>query len=250
MATQRRDEERAAPPRLSPHFGDQARAHDFTELLEKHRGEAHVIAIQDYPDPDAISSALAYRYMAERYDIRSDIVYEGRVSHQENLALIHVLEISLTRFTDALPLDRYQGSVFVDNQGTTTQLTERLAEAGVPPLAIIDHHAPQGVLEAEFMDIRPVGAAATILTDYLQNAQILSLERDNESHLYLATALVHGLRSETSSFIRAGPEEFLAAAYLSPYTDPQLLESILRVQRSRGTMEIIHIALTDRRVRG
>lgn len=250
MATQRIDARRPEPPRASPHFGDDERARQFAALLDGHRGETHVIAIQDYPDPDAISSALTYRALAERYDIESEIVYEGRVSHQENLALIHVLEISLTRFTDALPLQRYQGAVYIDNQGTTTQLTERLAEANVPPVAIIDHHAPQGLLEAEFTDIRPVGAAATIMTDYLRSGEILTLERDNESHLYLATALVHGLRSETNGFIRAGPEEFLAAAYLSPHTDPQLLESILRVQRSRGTMEVIHIALTDRVVRG
>jgi len=42
----------------------------------------------------------------------------------------------------------------------------------------------------------------------------------------------------------------MAAAYLSRSMDPQLLESILRVQRSRGTMEVIRIALTDRLVTG
>src|SRR5690606_37035835 len=79
---------------------------------------------------------------------------------------------------------------------------------------------------------------------------VLSLERENEAHVRLATALTHGLRSETNGFIRAGPEEYMAAAYLSEYVDPRLLETILRVQRSHGTMEVIRVALTDRLLRG
>ncbi len=229
---------------------DLDRPRAFAAYLERHRGERHIVALQDYPDPDAISSAIAYRVLADRFDIKVDIVYDGRISHQENLALVHLLDIELTRFTDALALEEYDGAVFIDNQGTTTKLTDRLQEAGVPTLAIIDHHAPQGVLEAEFTDIRPVGAAATILIDYLRSGEVVRLAEDNIQHVHLATALNHGLRSETNGFIRAGPEEFVAAAYLSPFVDPQLLESILRVQRSRGTMEVIRVALTDRLVRG
>lgn len=229
---------------------DLDRPRAFAAYLERHRGERHIVALQDFPDPDAISSAIAYRVLADRFDIKVDIVYDGRISHQENLALVHLLDIELTRFTDALALEEYDGAVFIDNQGTTTKLTDRLQEAGVPTLAIIDHHAPQGVLEAEFTDIRPVGAAATILIDYLRSGEVVRLAEDNIQHVHLATALNHGLRSETNGFIRAGPEEFVAAAYLSPFVDPQLLESILRVQRSRGTMEVIRVALTDRLVRG
>lgn len=239
---------RAVEPVL--HFGDDERARSFAELLARHRGERQIVALQDFPDPDAIASALAYRILAEKFDIRADIVYEGRISHQENLALVHLLDIELTRFSDTVPLDNYRGAVFLDNQGTTTRLTDRLAEAEVPVVAVIDHHAPQGLLHPEFSDIRPVGAAVTILTDYLRGSGVMTLELEKEEHIHLATALMHGLRSETNGFIRAGPEEYVAAAYLSRYMDPLLLESILRVQRSRGTMAVIQIALTDRLVTG
>ena len=232
------------------HFGDDDRARAFAQFLEDHRGERHVATLQDYPDPDAISCALAYRIMAGRYDIDVDVLYEGRVSHQENLALVQALEIEMTRFTDTLPLDRYDGAVFLDNQGTTTRLTERLETAGIPALAVIDHHAPQGVLRPEFTDVRPVGAAATIMTDYLRSGVVLELDPDSVEHVRLATALTHGLRTETNGFIRAGPDEYVAAAYLSQFVDPRLLETILRVQRSHGTMEVIRVALTDRLLRG
>ncbi len=232
------------------HFGDDDRARAFAAFLARHKGERHVAALQDFPDPDAISSAMAYRLLAEPYDIKVDIAYEGRISHQENLALVQALDIDITRFTEGMSLDRYDGAVFIDNQGTTTRLTDRLTQAEVPTVAIIDHHAPQGLLTPEFSDIRPVGAAATILTDYIRSGEIVTLEAEKQGHVQLATALVHALRTETLGFIRAGPEEYAAGSFLSRYHDPQLLESILRVQRSRGTMEVIRIALTDRVVIG
>lgn len=228
------------------HFGDTARAEAFRDYLEAHREQRHIVALQDFPDPDAISSAVAYRMLAARFGIETTIVYEGRVSHQENLALVHVLDIDITRFTDSLPLGEYHGAVFIDNQGTTTRLTDRLEKAGVPTVAIIDHHARQGILEPEFEDIRPIGAAATIFADYLRSDRILTLDAANAAHVALATALMHALRSETNGFIRAGSEEYAAGAFLSHYHDPEQVEKILRVQRSRGTMDVIRIALTDR----
>lgn len=232
------------------HFGDDEMARRFASCLRAHAGESHIAVLQDYPDPDAISSAIAYRALADCCDIDVDVVYQGRISHQENLALVHLLELELTRYTEGLPLDRYEGAVFIDNQGTTSRLTERLQEAGVPPIAIIDHHAHQGILEPQFADIRPVGAAATIVTDYIRGSGILDLSGDEPDHVRIATALTHGLRSETKGFIGAAAAEHLAAAYLAPFVDQALLESILQVQRSRGTMEVIKIALTDRLVKG
>lgn len=235
--------------RARPATEETRKAAAFRAFLERHAGETHLVALQDFPDPDAIAAGLAYRTLAALRDIDVDIVYDGRVSHQENLALIHVLDIRLTRFTESMPLDRYDGAVFIDNQGTTTRLTDRLEEAGVPALAVIDHHAPQAVLSPEFADIREVGAAATIFTDYLRHAGLLELDAGIPEHAALATALMHALRSETTGFMRAGPEEYAAGAYLSRHHDPRLVEKILQVQRSRGTMDVIRVALTGRDIR-
>ncbi|MGH7444746.1 MAG: DHH family phosphoesterase, partial [Longimicrobiales bacterium] len=238
------------PNDLPINFGDDRRAQEFEAFLRRHGKECHVVAVQDYPDPDAIASALAYRMLAARHDIAVDILYEGRISHQENVALTQLVDIEITRYTEGLPLDGYDGAVFIDNQGTTTRLLDRLRAADVRPIAVLDHHAPQNVLEPEFADIRPVGAVATIMTDYLRSGLTLTLDAEQEADVHLATALVHALRSETNGFIRAGPEEHAAAAYLSRFHDPRLLEAILRVQRSRGTMDVIRTALTKRMVRG
>ena len=243
-----RDERTTAPASL--HYEDDARAAAFCAFLERQRGADHVIALQDYPDPDAIACALAYRLLAAPFDIHVDILYEGRISHQENIALIQLLDVDLIRYTEGMPLDCYDGAVLIDNQGSTTRLLDRLVAAKVPIIAVVDHHAPQKLVEPEFSDIRPVGAAATIFTDYIRSGEILELEQARAEHVKIATALMHALRSETIGFVRAGPEEYAAGSYLSRFQDPLLLETILQVQRSSGTMDVIRIALSDRVTRG
>src|SRR5262249_31929871 len=161
-----------------------------------------------------------------------DIIYEGRVSHQENLALVQLGEIELVRYVEGIDLKQYQGTVFVDNQGTTSKLTDRFTDLGVKPLVIVDHHEPQDVISAEFTDIRKSGATETIYTKYIREG-LLELNKGNRLHVQLATALMHGIRSETSSLIRAGEEEMEAATFLTRYIDESLLEKVLSVERSK-----------------
>ncbi len=237
-------------PVAAPAGEDASRAAELRRLLETRRGERHLVAIQDFPDPDAISAGLAYRAIARAFDVEVDVGYDGLISHPENLALVNLLEIRLRRWEDGIPLDQYNAAVFVDNQGSTTHLTERLKAAGIPTLAVIDHHDPQDVLDPIFSDVRPVAAAATILAEYLQSEVFLKMDPDNAEHVRLATALMHGIHSETDGFVRARPPEYRAAAFLSRYMDPDLLERVLCVQKSRGTMQVIEAALRNRDLRG
>lgn len=230
--------------------GSAGRAAELADLLSARRGERHLVALQDFPDPDAISSGLAYREFARQFDIEAEVMYDGQISHQENLALVNLLNIHLTRYEEGSPLDGYHAAVFVDNQGTTTHLTERLRSAGVPTLAVIDHHDPQDLLDPIFSDIRPVGAAATLFTEYLRSGKILQMDPENRIHVQLATALMHGLHSETDGFIHARAPEYHAAAYLSGLVDAALLERVLCVQKSRATMDVIEAALQHRCLRG
>lgn len=231
-------------------IAESRRAEVLRELLEERRGQCHVVAIQDFPDPDAISAALAYREMARQFEISVDIMYEGMISHPENLALVNLLEIHLTRYGTDTPLDEYDASVFVDNQGTTTRLTDRLQEAGVPTFAVIDHHDPQDVLNPVFSDVRPLAAAATQMAEYLASGIFFQMDAGNGQHVQLATALLHGLHSETSGFIHAERPEYQAAEFLSAYVDHELLQRVLCIQKSRGTMETIRAALEHRIIRG
>jgi nanoRNase/pAp phosphatase (c-di-AMP/oligoRNAs hydrolase) len=224
------------------------RAAELSALLEQHRGERHAIVLQDYPDPDAISSAWAHKMIAARYGIECAIVYEGRVSHQENLALVQLTDIELLRFGEADDLKQFQGTIFVDNQGTTAALTDRFAAAGVEPLVIVDHHEPQDRISAPFTDIRKIGATATIYTEYIRGG-LLDLNKNDPQHIRLATALMHGIRSETSGLVRAHLEEMEAGTFLTPFIDHSLLEDILSVKRAKQVMDVIRQALENREIK-
>ena len=240
---------REVPAGSGPASPVQSRAEQLSALLEAHRGERHIIVLQSFPDPDAISSAFAHQMIAERYGIECEIVYDGRISHHENIALVELLQLRLLRLDADGDLRRYQGSVFIDTQGTTSGLTEWLRRAGVPALAIVDHHEPQGMIEARFTDIRTgANATATIYTEYIE-CGLLQLEHSNPDHGRLATALMHGIRSETGGFVRAGRDDFQAAAYLAELVDQETLAAILSNQRSRQAMDVIQAALASRVVR-
>ena len=225
------------------------RAAELARLLEPRRGERHIIALQDFPDPDAISCGLAYREIAHRFGIEADLVYDGQISHPENRALVNLLGVPIEQFEPEMDLEGYAAAVFVDNQGSTTHLTDRLKEAGVPTLAVVDHHDPDDVLDPIFSDVRPIGAAATMFVEYLSSGELLTLDEANEHHTRLATALMHGLHSETDGFVHARAPEYRAAAYLAPFIDPDLLEEVLCVQKSRATLAVIEQALHNRVVR-
>jgi nanoRNase/pAp phosphatase (c-di-AMP/oligoRNAs hydrolase) len=216
------------------------------EYLDAHRGETHLVVLQDYPDPDAISSAYAYQLIAEQFDINTSIVYSGKVSHQENIALVRLLNIPLTPFEPSMHLSEYDGAVFVDNQGTTSnRIVHALEEAGIPSLIIIDHHERQSRLKAEFVDIRRIGATATIFTQFLESG-LVKMDQAKKKQVQVATALFHGIMTDTGNFSRAKQEDFLASAYLSHFRDADLLRQILNQSRSKQVMEVIHRALVNR----
>jgi nanoRNase/pAp phosphatase (c-di-AMP/oligoRNAs hydrolase) len=152
------------------------------------------------------------------------------------------------RYHEHMDLSVYKHSVFIDNQGTTTTLTTKLKDVGVKPLVIVDHHEKQGIIEAVFTDIRKINATATIYAEYIKEG-LLVLDKSNAQHVRLATALMHGLRSETAGLIRAREKDYLAAAFLTPYVDQSLLSEILSVKRSRRVIDVIRLALENRIVR-
>lgn len=240
-----------APPRRGSSAKD-APIEALRRMLQNHEEERQIVLLQDFPDPDALASAWAYKLIAKTYDITCDIFYAATLSHQENVALVKLTGLPARRWVaqsgETPDLSNYQGYVLIDTQGTTSQLVPLVQERGLPLRLVIDHHTPQGKLEAEVVDLRPhIRATATILTQYLQ-AGMLKLDRNISEHVKCATALVHGLRSDTNQLMYAAEAEYLAAAYLSRYCDGQLLSAILQASRSKRVMDVIERSLRNRKV--
>jgi nanoRNase/pAp phosphatase (c-di-AMP/oligoRNAs hydrolase) len=218
----------------------------IVEILKAHQGERHIVVLHDFPDPDAISSAFAHWLISAQFDIEVDIVYTGKISHQQNIALVRLLGIEPIPYDKSLNLGEYAGAVFVDNQGTTSEeIIKALEAADVPVIIVVDHHELQERLEPEFSDIRRTGATATIYADYLEQG-LVEMNKTHKEHVMVATALMHGLMTDTGGFIRANVDDFHAAGFLSQFRDADLLAQIMSQARSKQTMEIIRRALGNR----
>ena len=226
------------------------KSEELQKTLLTHRHERQLVILQDFPDPDALSCAWTYQLIAQQYDIKCDIIYAGTLSHQENIALVKLTNLPAQRWTMQTlknkDLSSYQGFVLIDNQGTTSQLLPAIQQAGIPLIVLVDHHSLQGELKSEFVDVRPyVRATATIFTQYLQ-AGLLTLDNSISQHVKCATALMHGLRSDTNRLMQAQEEDFMAAGYLSRFYDAQLLNAILQANRSKRVMDVIERSLKNR----
>jgi nanoRNase/pAp phosphatase (c-di-AMP/oligoRNAs hydrolase) len=225
--------------------------------LEKHRGERQLAILQDFPDPDALASAWVYKLIAEQFGIHCEIVYSGELSHQENITLVKLTGLPIQRLTPETlqkrikdnDLNAYSGCVYVDHQGTTSKLAPLLHQYGLPVTVLVDHHSlQQDRIEAEFCDIRTQArATATIFTQYLQ-AGLLKMDSSINEHVKCATALMHGIRSDTNRLMYAQEEDFLAAGFLSRFYDSQLLNTVLMASRSPQVMDVIERSLRNRKV--
>jgi len=218
----------------------------FFEILAIHRGEKHIVVLHEYPDPDAIAAGYAHRIISKEFDIDADILFSGTISHPQNVALTHALDYKLIPYEPGFDFSHYDAAVFVDHQGTTvSEIVDQLINAGVKLLITVDHHEEQNQYETEFMDIQKTGSTSTIYVQYLKQGEV-KLDASNKEHIMMTTAMMHGIMTDTNSFIRASEADLMAAAYLSNYRDTELLNLIMNQCRTQQVMDIIQQALKNR----
>ncbi|MDX1745885.1 MAG: bifunctional oligoribonuclease/PAP phosphatase NrnA [Halobacteriales archaeon] len=209
-------------------------------------GEASEINIvcHNNPDPDCLASALALGRVAAAAGIEERyILYSGDISHQQNRAFVNLLDIELKPFEPAAVQTRPPDSflAFVDHSipGENNQVPP-----DTPVDIVIDHH-PAEEIEARFVDHREeLGAAATILTEYVR-----ALEIDLDT--VLATALLFAIRSDTLGFLRGVTRaEYDAAGFLHDSADHAMIRQLSSPSVTGGTLDAISTAIDNRRTNG
>ncbi|WP_423751324.1 DHH family phosphoesterase [Salinirarus marinus] len=216
------------------------RIHHLLRVLRSIDGSLAVV-MHDNPDPDAIASAIALVRIARTVGVDADPCYFGDISHQENRALVNLLDLNLRNVTSPDDLAEYGGIALVDHSrpGVNDGLDE---DTDVD--VVVDHHPPRAPIEARYVDLRSeAGATSTLLTEHLKR---LAIEPDEQ----LATALLYGIRIDTRNFTReAGEADFEAAAFLVPYVDTEILEKVESPSTSAEVVETLARAIRNRRVR-
>jgi nanoRNase/pAp phosphatase (c-di-AMP/oligoRNAs hydrolase) len=179
-------------------------------------GDRVAIVLQDDPDPDAMSSAMALRTLLGRNKLTTPFFSFKPVTRPENRTMVHLLDVEILPATSE-ELATFDKIAMVDVQ--PAYFENKLPRADI----VIDHHPGYEPGQAPFEDVRTkYGATATIMTEYL----ICSRENISER---LATALLYGIRSDAlAPARRAADVDMEAFTHLYRLANYNLLRQIDR----------------------
>ncbi|MXR50147.1 bifunctional oligoribonuclease/PAP phosphatase NrnA [Halovenus sp. WSH3] len=219
-------------------------------------GSAEEVAVLMHPnpDPDAMSSALGARAVADSVDTETTLYYPGQIRHHENRAFQTVLDVTFQRIDSADDIDEQEVVLVDHNEARGFEGAE-----AINPLAVVDHHPGGGTAE-EFTDARTdYGACATIFAEYLRQIgkepippdDADGTDRDGTIPPRVATALVHGIQSDTKHLTNGcSAAEFDAASFLYHGIDQDKLDRIANPEIDAESLEVKARAITDRQVEG
>jgi len=212
------------------------------QKLEKLRtivreGDRVAILLQDDPDPDAMSSAMALRALLGRNKLTMPIFAFTPVTRPENRTMAHLLGIEVVP-ADIRALQEFDKIAMVDVE--PPYFGGRLPRADI----VIDHHPGYKTGIAPFEDIRiSYGATATIMTEYLISANEHISER-------LATALLYGIHTDTLALSRRVTKADIEAfTHLYPLASYHSLRQIDRPQLPLDFAHVLSRALRRLMVR-
>ncbi len=195
-----------------------------------------VILPHDNPDPDALASAAALKYMfAALAKKEAQIALGGIVGRAENRAMLTYLNITLVPVGE-MAFDGNTAVVLVDTQ--PGRINNSLPE-GIVPAAVIDHHPAYGDYPGvPFLDLRDqYGATSTIVTEYLRESKLVPEPK-------IATALFYGISAETQDLGReATAADIEASHFLYPYTNKRRLSKIENARVPREYFRVFREAI-------
>ncbi len=184
-----------------------------------------LILTHDYPDPDALASAYALHFLAEKgFGIEARIVYEGVIRRMENRAMVRLLKIPAHKLRHG-DLKRYASIALVDTQPAFKNNPFPEAKRAA---IVIDQHPSVGKVNADIALIDPAcGATSVILSQAL-----LALKMEIPTKV--ATALSYGILTDTLNMYRA-EEPHVSKTYLDilSRSDLKVLAQIQNPVRSR-----------------
>ncbi len=206
-------------------------------LLQALEGPAGLVILpHDNPDPDALASAAALKFLVHGLLGKEAVIAQGGiVGRAENRAMLTYLNIDLQPVGD-LALD---GDVHVALVDTQPGRTNNSLPAGVTPRVVIDHHpAYDSYHGVPFLDLREdYGATSTILTEYVRESRL-------ELESKIATALFYGIAAETQDLGREStPADIAAAQFLYPYANKRRLGKIENARVPREYFAAFHEAI-------
>jgi nanoRNase/pAp phosphatase (c-di-AMP/oligoRNAs hydrolase) len=195
-----------------------------------------IILPHDNPDPDALASAAALKFLVARLlKKEAHIALGGIVGRAENRAMLTYLNIALVPVSDV----SFDGATQVALVDTQPGRPNNSLPDGIVPTAVIDHHPAYAQYPGvPVLDLRDAyGATSTILTEYLQESKLVPESK-------IATALFYGISAETQDLGReATPADVDAAHFLYGYANKRRLAKIENARVPREYFRVFRQAI-------
>ncbi|MBD3261407.1 MAG: hypothetical protein GF334_06935 [Candidatus Altiarchaeales archaeon] len=198
---------------------------DWKHLFEGYSKEIPIV-LHNFPDPDAIASAMGIQHVLKHHGHKpGSIYYTGEVSHPQNKSMVTLLNLSLINYEEE-PFEDGQKVILVDTNNVGPGSNQDVINPDRASVAaVVDHHKGKFPKGAK-VDNRFVGSTASIVYDYLQDC---AFDFETDDGKLLATALMVGLFTDTNSMMSESVSELDIEAYrnLHMYVDRQKLVSIM-----------------------
>lgn len=197
--------------------------------------------MHDFPDPDALASAYALYYLADRVSgIKSRIVYRGGIGRVENRNMVDFLGLPVHRVKQ-WEIKKYSSVALVDTQpdfDNNPFPPERKATL------VIDQHIPNSRVSADCSIIdTDCGATSVLLARALLSLKETVPER-------LATALAYGILTDTLGLYRVKRKDTVRA-YLDilPFANMHVLARIQTPVHERSYFTTLGRAIENAKIR-
>lgn len=202
-----------------------------------------LILLHDDPDPDAVASGVALQFLLEEsLGIQGHIAHRGVIGRAENRALVTFLEPTLDELPEDATPERREGQAMaiLDTQPGNGNSP---LPAGYDAEIVIDHHSDREDETGCLRDVRPwIGACSTMLTQYLQAAEIRPSTR-------IATALFYGIKTDTKALSRdTSAADVSAYFYLLECLDVEALVEIENAQVPADYFKSLNRAMQNARL--
>lgn len=187
--------------------------------------EEHTIILSDYPDPDSLLTAVLLKMIIESNELKCQIVYSTPISHQETLAMIHILKID--KYITCIENKEYdfKNIWLVDGHGTENF---PLLKKDYKILGVIDHHPQSVEIVSSFIDMfTDAGSAASILLSYIIDIYP-DLIKNNKLYntTHIITGAIYAMRSDTVRGSYLKEFDYKVLSHVSNYLDSTLLNLI------------------------
>jgi nanoRNase/pAp phosphatase (c-di-AMP/oligoRNAs hydrolase) len=209
-------------------------------LVKELQAEEYVfIQPHNFPDHDAVASALGLQWLFSRQGVASRIVYDGDIQRSSLQRVIDDLEIEMIHTRDA-GMDPAHKVIVVDGCKGNANVTDLIGDE----IAVIDHHQVDSPEDVRFVDIRPeYGACATIVGSYLIDAGMPIPPK-------LATAIMIAISVDTALLTRGVSEHDLRLYFhCFDVADMHYVNSVIRNHIHLGDLELYRYVIDHLEVR-